>query len=252
MKLSRAQVIEFFHIAFLAVLGSRVDPARYVLKGGANLRYFFGSERYSEDIDLDLIRPVPWSFEKQVEAVLGSPALRSLLTIGELALVEHTSAKQTETTHRWKVGIEVSGGPRPVRSKIEFSNRDGGERGSYELAALPNAVVEPYALRPPSVQHYDAATSTEQKVAALAGRTQTQARDVFDLERLLRRNPVAAGSLDAAAVDAAVERALEQDYAVFRDQVLPFLEPGAAELLSSPDAWEQIQVFVVEALEAAR
>lgn len=148
-----------------------------MLKGGANLRYFFGSERYSEDIDLDLIRPVPWSFENQVEAVLTSPALRSLLAIGELALVEHASAKQTETTHRWKV---------------------------------------------------------------------------FDLERLLRRHPLAPGSLDPASVDAAVERALEQGYAAFRDQVLPFLEPGAAEPIASPGAWEQIQVFVVDALEAAR
>lgn len=232
------------------MLGSRLDPARYVLKGGANLRYFFASERYSEDIDLDLIRPVPWSLEDQVDAALTSPALRSLLAIGDLTLAEHSSAKQTETTHRWKIGIQAPGEAALVRSKVEFSNRDG--EGVYALASLPDAVVEPYALRPPSVQHYDAATATEQKVAALAGRTQTQARDVFDLEHLLRRNPVAPGSLDPAAVDAAVERALEQDYAIFRDQVLPFLEPGAAELIASPGAWEQIQVFVVEALEAAR
>src|SRR4051795_12583291 len=91
MELNKAQIIEFFHVAFLAVLGSRLDPARYVLKGGANLRYFFGSERYSEDIDLDLIRPVPWSLQNQVEAALTSPALRSLLALGDLILAEHTS-----------------------------------------------------------------------------------------------------------------------------------------------------------------
>jgi len=49
-----------------------------------------------------------------------------------------------------------------------------------------------------------------------------------------------------------LERALEQDYAAFRDQVLPFLEPGAAELLASPGAWEQIQTLVVDRLESAR
>jgi predicted nucleotidyltransferase component of viral defense system len=59
VQLSPVQTIEFFHIAFLAVLGTRLDSARYVLKGGANLRYFFGSQRYSEDIDLDLTEPVP-------------------------------------------------------------------------------------------------------------------------------------------------------------------------------------------------
>jgi hypothetical protein len=214
------------------------------------LRYFFGSERYSEDIDLDLIRPVPWSFEEQVEGVLGSPALRRLLAIADLNLAEHTSAKQTETTHRWKMGIQAPGDSALVRSKVEFSNRDG--EGTYCLASLPDVVVEPYALRPPSVQHYDAATATAQKVAALAGRAQAQARDVFDLELLLRRQPLARGSLDSALLEAAVERALEQDYAAFRDQVLPFLEPGAAELVALPEAWEQIQTFVADRLEAAR
>lgn len=233
------------------MLGSRLDPARYVLKGGANLRYFFASERYSEDIDLDLIRPVPWSLEEQVDAALSSPALRSLLAIGDLILAEHTSTKQTETTHRWKIGIQAPGGSALVRSKVEFSNRDGGE-GDYALASLPDAVVEPYALRPPSVQHYDAAAATAQKVAALAGRPQTQARDVFDLELLLRRRPLVKGSLDAALLETAVERVLEQDYAAFRDQVLPFLESDAAELVASPGAWEQIQTFVSDRLEAAR
>jgi len=232
------------------VLGTRLDPARYVLKGGANLRYFFTSERYSEDIDLDLVRPVPWSLEDQVEAALRSPALRSLLSVGDLTLAEQASAKQTQTTHRWKVGIQVPDSSVLVRSKIEFSNRDG--EGDYTLAALPDAVVEPYALRPPSVQHYDAASATAQKVAALAGRPQTQARDVFDLELLLRRQPLTKGSLDAALLEVAAERALEQDYAAFRDQVLPFLESDAAELVASPGAWEQIQAFVADRLEAAR
>jgi predicted nucleotidyltransferase component of viral defense system len=232
------------------VLGSRLAPARYVLKGGANLRYFFASQRYSEDIDLDLIRPVPRGLENQVDAALSSPALRSLLAIGDLTLAEYTSAKQTETTHRWKIGIQAPGRSGPVRSKVEFSNRDG--EGGYALSFLPDAVVEPYALRPPSVQHYDAAAATAQKVAALAGRPQTQARDVFDLELLLRRRPLAQGSLDAALLEAAAERALEQDYAAFRDQVLPFLEPGATELIASPGAWEQIQTFVADRLEAAR
>jgi predicted nucleotidyltransferase component of viral defense system len=250
MELSKAQTIEFFHISFLAVLGSRLDPARYVLKGGANLRYFFGSERYSEDIDLDLIRPVPWGLEDQVEGALSSPALRSLLAIGDLTLAEHSSPKQTDTTHRWKIGIQAPGGSALVRSKVEFSNREG--EGTYILGSLPDAVVEPYALRPPSIQHYDAATATAQKVAALANRPQTQARDVFDLELLLRRWPMAQGSLDAALLEAAAERALEQDYAAFRDQVLPFLEPGASELVASAAAWEQIQTFVADRLEAAR
>src|SRR5258707_1040170 len=56
-QLSYSQRIEFFHLAFLEALAKRLDPSRYILKGGANLRYFFPSARYSEDIHIDLPRP---------------------------------------------------------------------------------------------------------------------------------------------------------------------------------------------------
>ena len=107
-------------------------------------------------------------------------------------------------------------------------------------------------MRPPKVQHYDAEAATAQKVAALAGRVQTQARDVFDLKLLLRRRPLAQGSLDPALLEAAAERALEQDYAAFRDQVLPFLEPGAAELVPRRCPPGSRSTFVADRLEAAR
>ena len=65
MKLSDAQLIEAFHLAFLQVLQARVQQEHYVLKGGANLRYFFDSVRYSEDIDLDAIRSRRGSSKKE-------------------------------------------------------------------------------------------------------------------------------------------------------------------------------------------
>lgn len=69
-KLPDAKVIELFHVAFLDVLSKRVDRRRYVLKGGANLRYFFGSLRYSEDLDLDLGGEPPWRLREKVDAIL--------------------------------------------------------------------------------------------------------------------------------------------------------------------------------------
>lgn len=77
--LSDAEVIEFFHLVFLQVLQARLDQARYVVKGGANLRYFFQSVRYSEDIDLDAIEIEPWKLEAKVDEVLASPATGLLL-----------------------------------------------------------------------------------------------------------------------------------------------------------------------------
>jgi hypothetical protein len=250
VELTHAQITELFHLAFLDVLSGRVDPARYVLKGGANLRYFFGSARYSEDIDLDLNGKAPWSLEDQVDAVLGSGALRILLRVGNLSIVDFSKPKQTETTRRWKVGVGISGREAIVRTKIEFSNRRA--EGSFRLEPIPSSVVAPYALRSPSVQHYTGDTPTEQKVRALAGRSETQARDVFDLDLLLRRRPLAPGSIDPKVLTEAIDRALQMPYDAFRDQVLPFLEPDALELYEGEAAWEQMQTFVAEQLEEAR
>lgn len=206
------------------MLPTRLERSRYVLGGGANLRYFFAGRRYSEDIDIDLIEPVPWGFETQVDKVLDSPALRDLLAIGGLVLIEHAGKKQTATTRRWRIAIEAPGARSPVRSKVEFSNRGVGE--DFELAFLPDAIVAPYALRPPSVQHYGITEATEQKVAALAGRTQTEVRDVFDLELLLRRKPLAPDSIDPALLDTAIERIFEQGYDASATRSWPTSSPG--------------------------
>lgn len=242
------QKIELFHLAFLEVLAKRLKPSRYVLKGGANLRYFFGSPRCSEDIDLDLVRPLPTDLEAKVGGILASAPLALLLRLGDLEVAEFTTPKQTDTTKRWKVSLAAAG--EPVRSKIEFSGQ--GNEGGYKLDRLPSGVVAPYALPAPSVQHYGIEAATAQKVLALAGRSQTQARDVFDLDLLLRRRPLASGELDAATLAEAAERAFELPFDAYRDQVLAFLQPDVLELYDGVDAWERMQTTVAEHLEAAR
>ena len=71
--LRTAQIIEHFHLAFLLVLAGRLAQSSYVLKGGANLRYFFGSFRYSEDIDLDVGGIEAWALTDRVDGVLARP-----------------------------------------------------------------------------------------------------------------------------------------------------------------------------------
>lgn len=248
--LSPAQVTELFHIAFLDVLTKRLDPSRFVLKGGANLRFFFGSVRYSEDIDIDITGVPEWRLAEKVDDILVSAPLAALLRAADLGIVESSHPKGTETTQRWKVAVAPPGKPRPVRTKIEFSYRNGDER--FLLEPIPSRIVEPYALRPPSVQHYVAGAPVEQKVAALADRSETQARDVFDLDLLLRRQPLAAGALERKLLARAADRALELPYAAFRDQVLPFLETDITELYGGEESWIQMQTFVAGKLEEAK
>jgi hypothetical protein len=245
MPLRDAQAIEFFHLAFLQVMQGRLDQSAYVLKGGANLRYFADSVRYSEDIDLDASGVEVWELQEKVDAVLAAPALAVLLRGGGIMLGEPSKPKQTQTTQRWKVPIELAGRAEPLRTKIEFSRRNGEER--LELEAVPGRIVAPYALRAPTVRHYLDPAATEQKIAALALRPETQARDVFDLDLLFRRQPGVPAPLAIAVRTQAAEAALELPYQAFRDQVLPFLDPEVAELYS-PESWEQMRGFVVEQL----
>jgi len=251
-RLTDAQVIEFFHLAFLQVLQVRLDQSRYVVKGGANLRYFFGSLRYSEDIDLDAVEIEPWKVEAKIDQVLASPAMGILLRAGGLALHQVTKPKQTATTQRWKPMITAAGRPSGVRTKIEFSHRSADPRRVLE--AVPERVVAPYALRPPTMLHYTADAAIEQKVMALAHRSETQARDLFDLELLLRLRPdaVTAGAIAPQTLDLALQRAFELPFRAFQDQVVRFLDVEVVELYDNATAWERTQTFVAGRLMELR
>ncbi len=250
--LTDAQVIEFFHLAFFQVLQARLDQARYVVKGGANLRYFFESLRYSEDVDLDAVAIEPWKLEERVDELLASPAIGLLLRSGGLAVEKVTKPKQTATTRRWKPLIAVSGRRVPVRTKIEFSHRPTDSRRILE--AVPDRIVAPYALRAPTMLHYTADAAIEQKIRALAHRSETQARDVFDLELLLRqhRDAIRPGEIEPHILEVALERAFELPFEAFRDQVLRFLDLEVADLYEDPAAWERMQAFVAERLMELR
>lgn len=251
-RLTDAQVIEFFHLAFLQVLQARLDQSRYVLKGGASLRYFFGSLRYSEDIDLDAVDIEPWKLEAKIDEALKSPAIEILLRSGGLLLDQVTKPEQTATTQRWKPMVTVAGRRSPVHTKIEFSHRSADPRRVLE--AVPERVVAPYALRPPTAVHYTADAAIEQKIAALAHRSETQARDLFDLELLLRKHPEAVthGAIASNTLDLAVERAFELPFQAFSDQVIRFLDPGIVELYDNPSAWGRTQTFVAERIMELR
>lgn len=246
------QATELFHVAFLDLLSRRLDRDRYVLKGGANLRYFFDSVRYSQDIDLDVEGVPARRLNEKIEALLSSPQLGLLLRASGMAISRRSNPKRTDTTQRWKVGLRAPGQAEEIstKTKIEFSYREG--EGEYSIERIPGRIVEPYALRSPLVPHYVGVTPAEQKVLALAGRSETQARDVFDLDLLLRSHPLAAGSLDPAVLSEAAERALRLPYAAFQGQVLPFLEADSVELYEDESSWEQMQTFVGEQLEGAK
>jgi predicted nucleotidyltransferase component of viral defense system len=148
--------------------------------------------------------------------------------------------------------IAVSGRREPVRTRIEVSHGEADPRRILE--AVPARVVAPCALRPPTMQHYTAEAAIEQKVRALAQRAQTQARDLFDLELLLRRHrdALGAGQIDSSVLEAALDQVFELPFEAFQDQVVPFLDADAVELYDDRAAWAQTQAFVAERLVELR
>jgi predicted nucleotidyltransferase component of viral defense system len=242
-------VIELFHLIFLRVLASDRQNW-FVLKGGVNLRYFFESVRYSNDIDLDFSGREPWRVEQTVDRVLGGNTLGILDRQAKLEILEVSKPKQTDTTRRWKIGLIADGYEDPIRTKIEFSARQGAS-DDFALEVVPDFVVRPYGLVAPTIQHYGQTAAIEQKIAALALRSETKARDVFDLEFLLRRyrshSPVGPGVVSTHAA-AAVARVQEITYASFLSEVVPFLDSDAAALYDE-EAWEQMRSSVAGWIE---
>lgn len=254
MPLSVRQSTEMFHLVFLRVLVARgEDKGLIALKGGCNLRFYFGSVRYSDDMDLDVVVIARETLKNKVDRLLQSPAVTAPLKAHGLTIVETSAPKQTETTQRWKVGLRRDGDELPIRTKVEFSRRDAIEGTKFEAA--DRQVLRPYGLTPVLALHYTSGTAIRQKIHALAARTEPQARDVFDLSLLLARSDAAGLTLDAAAKEwlaDAIDHAMGISFDEYASRVVAFLEPTHAEVYAERSAWHAMQEDVIARLEALR
>ena len=249
---TKRQTIEIFHLLFLRAFGARVDKALFVLKGGCNLRFFYKSIRYSEDMDLDIHTMSVGTLRNNVSRLLESPAFAQALRAQGIEIVRSSLPKQTETTQRWKLILRITESGAEVPTKIEFSRR--GLDGEMAVEPVDAEVIRTYRLYPVIVQRYSVHTAFAQKVSALALREQIQSRDVFDLKLLLDAGgagqPLPATA--AANLATAIDNALTVDYDAFAGQVVAFLEPEYQEHYGTRKAWAELQEQVVDGLEALR
>jgi predicted nucleotidyltransferase component of viral defense system len=242
------QAIEIFHLHFLRSFSARVDKALFALKGGCNLRFYHRSIRYSEDMDLDIRTMAPATLRSNVETVLAANSLRQALRAQQLELAGFSSPKQTQTTQRWKIRLRLLTPQATIPTKIEFSRRalDQG----LALAAVEPELIRAYRMYPVLVQHYGAAAAFAQKISALAQRTQTQARDIFDL-KLLVDGGAAATPLRKAQLEQlprAIDNAMSIGFEEFVGQVVAFLEPEHQAEFGDRASWETLQEQVVDTL----
>lgn len=247
-----ARSVEQFHLLFLVQLSRRLDRRAIVVKGGCNLRFFLRSLRYSEDMDLDVGDIDTQLLRDKVRETLASRPFRQILEARAIAIEHVTEHKQTDTTQRWKLGLQVEGRPVPLPTKVEFSRR-GLDEGVV-FGSVDPGIARAHQLPPLMLSHYSAATALRQKVGALAGRPQTQARDVFDLHHLLAigTDAVALGGLQEPILARASANALAVDFGMFKSQVLSYLPPNDQDRFDSPSLWDSMVLEVVEAMGRKR
>jgi hypothetical protein len=249
---SPQQAVELFHLNFCRVLAAGEHRSHFVVKGGCNLRFFFESIRYSEDLDLDVAMGAPTTLKHRVDKVLGSPAFLVPLRSAGISPQDISAPKQSETTQRWKVGLRVEGMGSALRTKIEFSRR-AKPRGVI-IEAVARSVASVHGVPPPILAHYGRPEAILQKIRALAGRTEVQARDLFDLHLLFSHGPLAVvlSGEDARTLGIAVARAEALTADAFAAQVLPFLAPDRREEFEGRAAWDAVQQAVLVRLEELR
>lgn len=250
-------VIDLFQVAFLevATAPSGLPLEQFVLKGGANLRFFYGSARRSVDMDFDYIGTADRAdaFADRVDAIFASAALAALLRLRDIQLRDLRRHKQSPTTRRWKFSLDAEG-VRGDPSKVEFSGRvaEGGHAGDHALAAIDADLARRLRARQVRLLRYGPRAAIAQKIGALRLRTHTEPRDVFDLAHLLRQFPDALGEVNVSPDQfrAARDRALELRYDDYAEAVVPYLQEDLVELYRSEEAWSDMQLRVAQQLES--
>ncbi len=248
------QIREIFHLEFLRWFSKKIEAQNYALKGGINLRFFFQSIRYSEDMDLD-IRNV--SVPKVTKIVMEILLIRgfgdSLKSFGieKIVAPDITKAKLTETTQRFKIHLLTAAGE-DLFTKIDFSKR--AMRGTSLVELVPAQILRSYKMAPLLVSHYDTASAIGQKIQALAQRSILQARDIFDLFILNSQcddleRPSVVQQVSKAILKTAYDNIFLVNFPQFRDTVVAYLEEEDQKSYSSPAAWDEIKLKTAHFLE---
>jgi len=245
---SLRQYVELFHLLFIGQLVRKLDKRFYVLKGECNMRFFFKSPMYSEDIDLD-VQSIPVSLlREKINGILNSKPFTDILQVRDIEIEHITEHKQTETTQRWKLGLNVPQIDKPLPTKIEFSRR--GVEKPVKFESISPEIIRTYDLSPVLANHYPAEIMYRQKIRALISRSMIQTRDIFDLYLLLtsKVDKVDLSEELRSDLNKVKDNILSIDFVVFKSQVIPYLESEDQPRFDSEEVWDNIRLDVVESL----
>lgn len=239
---------EVFHFLFLEQLLRKSSKEFYVLKGGVNLRFFFNSPRYSEDMDLDVLGGSVSTLKKNGYQILENDQFRRVLAvygIQDIKVNDPQKAKQTSTTQRFRFRLVNEAGEE-FPTTVEFSRRNKGK--NYLDEEIDPSISQYYKKLSFSCQHYEGKEAVFQKITALAQRSQTQARDIFDLYILFlggffKKNEVL---IESSVVKKAEENLMAVSFEQYRDQVVEYLDESSQSEWNHLEKWKQIQDRIIK------
>ena len=243
MPFTHRQQTEIFHFLFLKKLLKISDPRLFVLKGGVNLRFFFSSPRYSEDMDLDVLAGSVSTLKKNGYRILDDQAFRrslQLFGIVDIIVGDPDKSKHTDTTQRFSLNLVTSAGE-SYPTKIEFSRRKSEDE--YLLEPIDPTVARYSRSLSFSCLHYTPVSMASQKLKALANRVQPQSRDVFDLYILWLGGHITSSPkipLSDTEIVSATENVFCFSYSDYQGQVLEYLDPEERAEYDGEVVWDAI------------
>jgi hypothetical protein len=256
-RLSPVAARELVHLLILRELVGVCRGGGVTAKGGVNLRLFFGNVRYSEDMDLDGTVEASDAIRSCLKGLFDDREFtRRLQRYGIRGLDPGEGPnKDTETTFRYKFGVIAGAGIRyPTKVEVSFRKRPEADRAVLETPS--SEILDAYGLDTFAVHHYPREAAVRQKVDALAGRREPQARDVFDLHVLVPDDPTEglleflAATLRHDRLEEAHARALAISYGEYKGQVFEFLGEEARSRYATESMWDEMRLRVAALIES--
>ncbi len=246
------ETVEYFHLMFCAYLTHKIKPELICLKGGCNLRFFFRSIRYSQDIDFDVHTISMETLKKNVDKILTASQLNILLKHQNIEISDISCPKQTQTTQRWKLKLKIKNESLFIPTKIEFSRRNQ-KIDDGEIEHANPQLIESYKMQPLFINHYNLQAAIEQKLYALILRTQTQARDVLDLKLLIdQQNAPFNKVFNEIDKSKAAQTLFSLSFDDFKSQVWPYLLKEYQSHYLNEKHWPSIQSQVHQFIQTIK
>ncbi len=241
---------EIFHLLFLERLLKISDPKLYAVKGGCNLRFFFNSPRYSEDLDLDVFGGSVDTHKKNGYKILNDSAFKRVLQaygIQDILINDPAKAKQSQTTQRFRCRL-VNASGESFPTKVEYSRREE-KPTNVVLDPIDPQRAHIYKRRSFESPHYTGKSAIIQKIYALANRTEIQARDPFDIYMLFLSgyaNDLDLKDVPSETLSKAANNLTDITFEYFYGQVVDYLDIEFRDEFSKEAQWKKIKEKVLK------